>query len=271
MIKTGHELATACLNVAQNYKTLYVLGCIGAPMNQSNKNRYTNNLSYNMKAERKSKILAASADTFGFDCVCLIKSVLWGWAGDSSKVYGGATYASNGVPDINDEQMINACKDVTTDFSSIQVGEAVWMKGHIGLYIGNGLAVECTPSWADGVQITAVHNIGKKAGYNGRSWTKHGRLPYVSYEASSEPVQAEKTNDACALKVDVLRKGCKGEAVKALQVLLIGNRCSCGSYGVDGSFGGSTDGAVRKFQREHNLDVDGVVGPDTWSCLLGMK
>lgn len=271
MIKTAKELAAACEAVAKNYKSLYVLGCIGAPMNQSNKNRYTNNLAYNQKAARKEKILAASADTFGFDCVCLIKSLLWGWCGDTSKVYGGATYASNGVPDINDEQMINACSGVSTNFSNIHVGEVVWMSGHVGLYIGNGLAVECTPAWDDGVQITAVHNIGKKAGYNGRSWTKHGKLPYVTYDASSEPVQTETTNDACTLKVDVLRKGSKGESVKALQVLLIGNGYSCGSYGVDGSFGGSTEGAVRRFQQEHNLDADGIVGPATWGKLLGVK
>lgn len=270
MIKTGHELATACLNVAQNYKTLYVLGCIGAPMNQSNKNRYTNNLSYNMKAERKSKILAASADTFGFDCVCLIKSVLWGWAGDSSKVYGGATYASNGVPDINDEQMINACKDVTTDFSNIQAGEAVWMQGHIGLYIGDGLAVECTPAWDDGVQITAVHNIGKKTGYNGRSWIKHGKLPYVTYEATSEPVQTEKAKSVCTLKLNVLRNGSRGDDVKALQTLLIGNEYYCGTFGMDGIFGDGTDRAVRNFQKKNRLEVDGIVGPATWAALLGV-
>ena len=35
MIKTAKELAAACEAVAKNYKSLYVLGCIGAPMNQS--------------------------------------------------------------------------------------------------------------------------------------------------------------------------------------------------------------------------------------------
>lgn len=269
MIKTGKELATACENVAKNYKTLYILGCIGAPMNQSNKNRYTNNLSYNQKAARKEKILAASADTFGFDCVCLIKSVLWGWNGDASKVYGGATYASNGVPDINDEQMINACSDISTNFSNIQVGEAVWMQGHIGVYIGNGLAVECTPAWEDCVQITAVHNIGKKSGYNGRYWTKHGKLPYVTYEAETETIKPE---EGCTVNVSVLRKGSRGESVKALQILLIGTEPGypCGKYGVDGSFGSATENAVRKFQKAKGLEVDGVVGPATWSKLLGV-
>ena len=28
---------------------------------------------------------------------------------------------------------------------------------------------------------TAVGNIGNKAGYNSRKWTKHGKLPYITY------------------------------------------------------------------------------------------
>lgn len=271
-IKTAQELANACLDVAKNHKTLYVLGCFGAPMTESNKKVYTTQhcAAFNGRADRKPKIQAATANTFGFDCVCMIKGLLWGWSGNTSKIYGGAAYASNGVPDIDADYMIKACADVSTDFSNIQVGEALWIKGHIGIYVGDGLAVECTYRWNDGVQITAVHNIGNKAGYNGRTWTKHGKLPYVTYEAVSEPVKIEKTNDACTLNVDVLRKGDKGEAVKALQILLIGNGFSCGSHGADGSFGPATDTAVREYQKAMGLAVDGIVGVNTWTKLLGL-
>lgn len=182
MIKTGRELAAASADAAKNYKTLYIMGCFGAPMNAKNKKRYSTNYAYNKKEARTKKILAASADTFGFDCVCFIKGLLWGWDGNTSKTYGGAVYRSNGVPDIGANQMIEVCKDISTDFSDIQVGEVVWMKGHIGVYIGDGLVAEASPKWKDGAQITAVLNIGKKEGYNGRTWTKHGKLPYVTYE-----------------------------------------------------------------------------------------
>ena len=37
----------------------------------------------------------------------------------------------------------------------------------------------------------------------------------------------------------------------------------------DGIFGSETEGAVRQFQLDHNLYVDGVVGPVTWAALLG--
>ena len=178
------ELVQILKKIAADYKTLYVMGCFGAPMNDTNKKRYCNNHEYNRKAERQAMIKAASADTFGFDCVCLIKGVLWGWSGDTSKTYGGATYNSNGVPDIGADGMIRFCQNVSTDFSNIVPGEAVWLSGHIGIYIGNGLAVECTPKWKNCVQITACNR--DVAGYNRRNWTKHGKLPYITYESSGK-------------------------------------------------------------------------------------
>lgn len=175
------ELIEKLKKIATGYKTLYVMGCFGAPMSEKNKQRYCNNHQYNKAADRQAMIKAASADTFGFDCVCLIKGVLWGWSGDASKTYGGAVYASNGVQDISADGMIRFCQNVSTDFSKIVPGEAVWLSGHIGIYIGGGLAVECTPKWKNCVQITAVANIGTVAGYQSRKWTKHGKLPYVEY------------------------------------------------------------------------------------------
>lgn len=179
-VMKASEFVKKLEDIAKNYKTLYIMGCFGAPMSNKNKTRYCNNHSYNRKAARTKMIQAASADTFGFDCVCLLKGVLWGWNGDASKVYGGAKYTSNGVPDIGADQMIKVCSELSTDFSSIEVGEAVWMSGHIGVYIGNGLSVECTPRWDNCVQITACNCI--KPGYNTRTWKKHGKLPYIDYD-----------------------------------------------------------------------------------------
>ncbi len=186
-VDTGVELAARCLDVALNYKTLYVNGCFGAPMTDSNKARYTQNTAYNRRPERTAIINAASSDTFGFDCVCFIKGILWGWKGDLGHVYGGAGYQTNDVPDITENSMIERSSDVSTDFTAIEVGEAVWIDGHIGIYIGNGLAVECTPSWEDGVQITACN--ASKRGFQFRRWTKHGKLPYVEYDGEYEDVR----------------------------------------------------------------------------------
>ena len=183
---TNTEFVEKLKDIANNYKTLYVYGCFGAPMTATNKTRYINAQSYNAKAARKAMINAATADTFGFDCVGLLKSVLWGFSADKTKNYGGAKYASNGVPDTNANGMIKLCKEVSTDFSDLEVGEALWMSGHIGVYIGDGYAVECTPSWKNGVQITPVLNMGTKNGTKGHKWTKHGKLPYIEYVVSDK-------------------------------------------------------------------------------------
>lgn len=184
-VMKASEFIEKLKDVVENYKTLYVMGCFGAPLTSSNKTRYCSNHSYNQQATRTKMIQAASADTFGFDCVCLIKAILWGWTGDKKKTYGGANYASNGVPDISADAMIQKCSDVSTDFSKVEVGEALWCSGHIGVYIGDGLAIECTPAWKNKVQITAVRNVGTKTGYNARTWTKHGKLPYIDYDVKT--------------------------------------------------------------------------------------
>lgn len=203
-------LVSKAVDIAKNYKTLYVMGCFGAPMTAANKKRYTQNHSYNKAADRTKMINAASEDTFGFDCVNLIKGILWGWCGDKSKSYGGAAYptasalAAGACPDVGADGMIAKCIGVsTTGWASMIPGEVVWLSGHIGIYIGDGLAVECSPRWANRVQITAVGNIGKKAGYNTRTWTKHGKIPWVDYTGASasgstaapEPTRSFKVGD----------------------------------------------------------------------------
>jgi hypothetical protein len=180
------------IRIAKDYKSLYVMGCFGAPLNAKNKERYCSNQAYNSQPERTVKIKSATEDTFGFDCVCLIKGILWGWSGDKTKAYGGAKYASNGVPDVSADGMIRKCKDVSINFLDIVPGEIVWKEGHVGIYIGDGLAVEATPAWEDKVQITAVANMGFKSGYKARWWTKHGKLPWVDYGDQLEGKPAAK-------------------------------------------------------------------------------
>ena len=93
------------------------------------------------------------------------------------------------------------------------------------------------------------------------------------FEELSDDAKAEQSaTPESSVKCDLpeLYNGCKGETVKALQILLIGNDCSCGDCGVDGSFGSATKAAVVKFQCNNGLEDDGVVGPKTWAKLLGL-
>lgn len=181
------------LKLAASCKTIYIKGCFGAPMNATNKKRYTNNLTYNKN--RRDMIYACSDDTFGFDCVCLGKGVLWGWNADKNKIYGGATYKSNGVPDFGADGAIAQCSSSSTDFSNIVPGEVVWIPGHVGYYIGDDKVIECTPAWSNNVQYSNLGNLGYKTGHF-RTWKKHGKFKFVDYSNSKpDPAPANPADE----------------------------------------------------------------------------
>lgn len=231
------------------------MGCFGAPMNATNKQRYCNNHSYNKNANRTAMIKAATDDTFGFDCVCLIKGILWGWNGNKSKIYGGAGYACNGVPDIGADSMIKVCTGVTTDFSNIEVGEAVWMEGHIGVYVGDGKCVECTPKWTNNVQFSNLGNISKYKTGNYRVWTKHGKLPYVKYETveDNKPIVQTPVVPASGVKgIDVSKwqgeidwNKVKADGIKFAMIRLGYGSADGKSCGVDGYFEKNVTNAIK--------------------------
>ena len=58
-----------------------------------------------------------------------------------------------------------------------------------------------------------------------------------------------------------------GSDVVLCQTILRNNGYDIGSYGVDGKYGKQTEAAVKKFQDEHGLVVDGKVGVKTWAML----
>ena len=121
------------------------------------------------------------------DCSGLIKGILWGYP-EKGK------YASNQVLDINANTMIKQCSKVSTNFHKLPLGALVWMEGHIGIHIGNGVCVESSPIWEDGIQCTFI----KGSGYSNtrklkeRKWTKQGLFDkYIDY--SQNPVQSHKS------------------------------------------------------------------------------
>ena len=269
-VMTSDKFISIAKNIANNYKTLYILGCFGSPMTPANKKRYTSNYSYNEQPARKKMINNASSDTFGFDCVCLIKGILWGWNGNKNATYGGAKYCANGVPDFGSDGIMNYCTGVSTNFKNIVAGEIVHMKGHVGIYIGNGLVVECSPAWKNKVQITACGNIGSKSGYNTRTWVNHGKLKYIDYLKTPTPAPKPTPTPSKSFF------GTKGYFSLGDTSPNIGkiasfmyktfptytNKKALGNY-----YGNYLKSSITEFQKRTGLKADGCVGPITLAKL----
>lgn len=209
-LMTSAAFCAKLVEIASNYKTAYMLGPWGWPATDKMITRATTQGS-NAKTNRQwlPQANAIKDKGFLFDCVGLLKGILWGWNGDTSRTYGGAGYACNGVPDYDAKKMIDCCREVSTDFSTIMPGEAVWMDGHIGGYVGGGVVVEATPKWKGGVQRSTLANVSAKliAGTAGsRRWTKHGKLPWVDYAAQATEGDDEMSYEQWKEYMDRYRK-----------------------------------------------------------------
>lgn len=90
-------------------------------------------------------------------------------------------------------------------------------------------------------------------------------VPKYDTETSGNTTKGDYT-----VEMRYLKKGCEGEDVRALQILLNGrgSKYNCGS--ADGIFGSKTDAAVRAYQKDKGLTQDGIVGENTMSKLLGV-
>ena len=101
------------------------------------------------------------------DCIGLIKSYAW-YNPDSGDIIVG----SNGFTDCG----ANSIWSYVTESGDISTmpdtaGLAVWMDGHIGVYIGNGEVIE-----AQGTAYGVV-----KTNLEGRGWTKWLKIPNIKY------------------------------------------------------------------------------------------
>lgn len=86
------------------------------------------------------------------------------------------------------------------------------------------------------------------------------------YVWSEQQLKADTFYLRCDVHAPMLCNGCECDAVKVLQNAL--NVLSGAKLDPDGIFGELTEKAVRTFQKSKEIDVDGIVGVDTWNKLL---
>lgn len=101
----------------------------------------------------------------------------------------------------------------------------------------------------------------------------NARLDGEPYSPPSRPAPAvsaapEYEIDWCQPDAPIIGVDDEGNAVEMLQTMLIRQGYELPEYGIDGDFGEETEKAVMEYQGDHRLDVDGVVGAQTWGSLL---
>lgn len=93
-----------------------------------------------------------------------------------------------------------------------------------------------------------------------RFWLGHSGTPVETFGGKVKTVK---------LELPVLKQGCRGDSVMALQAMLMGYGYECGDRGGYGTFDDDTELALREYQQDCLLEVDGSCGRKTWSSLLG--
>ena len=210
-IMTDKELKERVLEIVNNYNTCYLYGGTGQLVTNAIVDQKAKQLPSWYTQKRILALKSLVGNYYGFDCVNLIKAILWGWKDGKM-----GTYNSNGVPDTNANGFIKLCEDVSTDMANIKPMECIWFDGHVGLYLGDSECVECAPS---------INKVGiTKLSYQGK-WCKHGKLPWINY------------TDQPRRKLKLTTPYMRGEDVKVLQALI--------DETTDGVYGPNTDKKVK--------------------------
>lgn len=179
-------------------------------------------------------------------------------------------YASNGCPDKSANGMLSWCKKQGAKHGKISTlpdvpGVLLFSPGHVGVYIGNGYAVE-----ARGFKYGVV-----KTKVSARGWTDWAYMPasLLQYDGvvieDKEEVKVETAPKTYKLGERLLKKTSPlmtGSDVKELQANLNTLGINCGTP--DGKFGDKTKEAVEKFQRIQGLIVDGQYGAKSHAAMV---
>ena len=209
------------------------------------------------------------------DCIGLIKGYLWSDTPESSPKYRASQDASA-------DGMLSLCWE-KGNISTIPElpGVLVFSPQHVGVYIGNGYVIEAR-GHAYGVVQTKLSS---------RGWKNWGKCPWIEYIEESQPQKENLVlsfqRAATADGFTFPKYGCDGEygsETKSVMQQCVVKRRLVHKYknatklvqkilGIeqDGLCGPITDAAIKKFQQQNNLQVDGAVGEQTWKKLLGIN
>ena len=195
-----------------------------------------------------------------YDCSSAVISA-WEYAGVPVKTQGAGSTQTMLTPFLN-----CGFTDVTSQInlstgSGLQRGDGLLnVAEHTMMAIGNGQIVGARSDRgypATGDQLGTEICTGS---YYNHPWNYV--LRYTGDDSSSSGSGTGGTTT-----YPTLSSGSTGSAVKLMQQKLMMLHYDCGSAGADGDFGSGTLAAVKKFQQENGLTVDGVCGSNTHAKL----
>ena len=212
-----------------------------------------------------------------FDCCGLFKCFMWHDYSTKNAKYYGKTQK-----DLSCEGLLAEAKE-KGDISTIPEipGVLVYMKGHMGIYIGNGQVIESTAAKFDGKngKIYKTYFKGNGAGCDGKraTWTKWFKSPYLTYGEETKPAEPTKedtTKDNFLGARGYIKLGDKSESVGKIAEFMYKTfpaytpKSALGNY-----FGPNIANSIGEFQRRckaqgiYDDAIDKCVGPKTLKCL----
>ena len=166
-------------------------------------------------------------------------------------------------------------KDNGAYFNSPEIGDQVFFNVSGGIN-HTGIVVDVSGGCVYTVEGNSSDMVRRNAYGIGSAYINgFGRPNWGIFEGGTpdEPIEdppEEKPIEKPTVDIPTLKQGDKGELVRGAQFLLNGRGCSVGIWGADGDFGPATLAAVKAWQRRNALEVDGIIGPQTWAALLGV-
>ena len=160
---------------ALNSKTKYGKGTFGQKATKSFLAQKAKQYPDFYTASKVNELAASGA--YLYDCVGLIKGIIWGYP-EKGK------YKSGGLSDVSDQGLWDTyCINKSKDFSAIKPGAIVHIKGHVGIYVGDGFVIECTTKWSGNVLLSSI----KKGEARYRNWTEYGYLKILEDKEDPKP------------------------------------------------------------------------------------
>lgn len=118
-------------------------------------------------------------------------------------------------------------------------------------------------------KVVSGSSLSGSSGFSKSDWVRRLQKECNAQGFSNQTVDGKEGPNTLA-GCPLVKQGAFGGITKLIQEYLIAHGYSCGSAGADGIFGSGTAAAVRAYQKDHGLSVDGDVGPKTWASFLGL-